>query len=207
MQNLAPFNAQIRQCAREIAAVGDSSQSTFALAKLYDLTADRLVRFSCSITRRQHDAEDAVGSAMLKIASRPGVLVSAQRPWHYLLRMVRNESLVILRNRSRWSSIGDLAGRLISRNIDVVERDDQNRRIWDALAALPGAQSEVVVLKIWEQMTFAEIAEVLQITPSTAASRYRYALEKLSAKLIGIAQEDVVTTPADHADEVAEVKR
>lgn len=179
----APFNAAIRQSAREIAAGRESSDRTLALANLYDLTADRLVRFAVSITRRQHDAEDAVSTTMVKVASRPKLLMGADRPWHYLLRMVRNESLVILRTRSRWSAIGSIADRLIGRSADVVERDDENRVVWEALASLPAPQSEVVVLKIWEQLTFAEIAEVLQITPSTAASRYRYALEKLSGKL------------------------
>ena len=183
MPNDAPFNAEIRQAAREIAAGRESSDRTFALACLYDLTADRLVRFAASITRRQHDAEDAVSATMVKVASRPKLLVGADRPWHYLLRMVRNESLVILRARSRWAAIGSIAERLIGGSTDVVERDDENRLVWDALASLPAPQSEVVVLKIWEQLTFAEIAEVLQITPSTAASRYRYALEKLSGKL------------------------
>ncbi|MCO8123940.1 sigma-70 family RNA polymerase sigma factor [Stieleria sp. TO1_6] len=183
MPNDAPLNAQIRQSAREIAAGQSSSERSLALATLYDLTADRLIRFAASITRRQHDAEDVVSAAMVKIASRPKLLVAADRPWHYLLRMVRNEALVILRTRSRWSSIGSIAERLIGRSCDVVESDDQKRQVWKALASLPGAQSEVVVLKIWEQMTFVEIAQVLEITPSTAASRYRYALEKLSCKL------------------------
>lgn len=183
MPNDAPLNARIRHAAREIAAGRDSSSQTLALAQLYDLTADRLVRFSASITRRQHDAEDAVSATMVKVASRPKLLVGADQPWHYLLRMVRNESLVILRSRSRWSALGSITDRLIGRSCDVVERDDEKRRVWDALAALPTPQSEVVVLKIWEQLTFAEVAAVLQITPSTAASRYRYALEKLSNKL------------------------
>lgn len=201
MSNDASFNAQIRQAAREIAAGRGSSDRTFALASLYDLTADRLVRFSVSITRRQHDAEDAVSTTMVKIASRPKLLLAAQLPWHYLLRMVRNESLVILRSRSRWSSLGSIADRLSGRSADIVEQDDENRRIWEALASLPGPQREVVVLKIWEQMTFAEIAEVLQITPSTTASRYRYALEKLSSKLSPIA------VPDSASDSVAEVAR
>lgn len=183
MQSDAPLNAQIRRAAREISTASESSDRTFAMATLYDLTSDRLVRLAASITRRQHDAEDAVSAAMLKIASHPHLLVGADRPWHYLLRMVRNEALVILRTRGRWSSIGGMAERLIGRSTDVVERDDERRFIWDALAALPAAQREVVVLKIWEQLTFAEIAEVIQITPSTAASRYRYALEKLSSRL------------------------
>lgn len=187
MPNDAPLNAQIRQASREIAAGRATSDRTLALARLYDLTADRLVRFSVSITSRQHDAEDAVSATMVKVAARPQLLVAAERPWHYLLRMVRNESLLILRSRSRWSAIGGIAERLIGKNADVVERDDENRVVWEALASLPATQSEVVVLKIWEQLTFAEISEVLQITPSTAASRYRYALEKLSGKLARLA--------------------
>ena len=33
--------------------------------------------------------------------------------------------------------------------------------MWTALRSLPAAQAEVVVLKTWEGMTFAQIAEVL----------------------------------------------
>jgi DNA-directed RNA polymerase specialized sigma24 family protein len=49
----------------------------------------------------------------------------------------------------------------------------------NALAALPARQREVVVLKVYEGRTFGEIARLLNISPNTAASRYRYALEKL----------------------------
>ncbi|QEG02510.1 ECF RNA polymerase sigma factor SigE [Stieleria maiorica] len=207
MPNDAPLNAQIRQAARQIAGERESSAQTLAMAQLYDLTADRLVRFAASITRRQHDAEDAVSATMVKVASRPKLLVSADCPWHYLLRMVRNESLVILRSRSRWSAIGSIADRLIGRSINVVERDDENRLVWDALASLPAPQSEVVVLKIWEQLTFAEIAEVLQITPSTAASRYRYALEKLAGKLARTSAADPEAQPAASSQPIAELVR
>ena len=48
-----------------------------------------------------------------------------------------------------------------------------------ALASLPDEQREVVVLKIWGQLTFEEAAAVIGVSPNTAASRYRYALEKL----------------------------
>lgn len=42
---------------------------------------------------------------------------------------------------------------------------------------------EVIVMKIWGGLTFAEIAEVLKVSHNTAASRYRYALEQLERKL------------------------
>jgi RNA polymerase sigma-70 factor, ECF subfamily len=48
-----------------------------------------------------------------------------------------------------------------------------------ALRMLPADQREVVVLRIWGQFTFEEAAAIIGISPNTAASRYRYGLEKL----------------------------
>ena len=53
----------------------------------------------------------------------------------------------------------------------------------DALAELPAEQRAVVHLKLWEGLTFEEIAAALEIPPNTAASRYRYGLDKLRDRL------------------------
>jgi RNA polymerase sigma-70 factor (ECF subfamily) len=41
----------------------------------------------------------------------------------------------------------------------------------------------VAHLKLWTGLTFEEIASALDISPNTAASRYRYALDKMRARL------------------------
>lgn len=51
------------------------------------------------------------------------------------------------------------------------------------MAALPPEQREVVFLKVWTGLTFAEIADVLATSANTAASRYRYGIEKLRRDL------------------------
>jgi RNA polymerase sigma-70 factor (ECF subfamily) len=51
------------------------------------------------------------------------------------------------------------------------------------LKSLPKSQYEVVILKHWEELTFAEIAEALGLSQNTVASRYRYAMEKLQRSL------------------------
>jgi len=63
--------------------------------------------------------------------------------------------------------------------------DDAERRleIEAALQHLPAEQREVLVLKIWNELTFEQIAETLDIPPNTAASRYRYALAALRKEL------------------------
>ena len=48
-----------------------------------------------------------------------------------------------------------------------------------AVAALPSALREVVVLKVWGELTFRQVAAALEVPAATAASRYRYALERL----------------------------
>jgi len=174
----ATFSNRVRVCARHLAELGDD-----AICGLIDLTSMRLVRFAATITRNQHDAEDAVQTAIIKIAATPARLHQCDDPWAYLLRMVRNESLVILRRKPRWSLLGGLCDLLTQCRVDELEREESYRAIWQALRTLPTEQSEVVVLKIWEEMTFAEIAGVLEITPSTAASRYRYAMVKLADRL------------------------
>ena len=44
-------------------------------------------------------------------------------------------------------------------------------------------QREVLAMKIWNELTFAEIASALEISQNTAASRYRYALAALKKNL------------------------
>jgi RNA polymerase sigma factor (sigma-70 family) len=48
-----------------------------------------------------------------------------------------------------------------------------------ALRRLPDEQREIVVLRVWGQLTFEEAAAIIGVSPNTAASRYRYGLAKL----------------------------
>ncbi len=60
-----------------------------------------------------------------------------------------------------------------------VEERERARLIDQAMRALPAIYRETVTLKIWGGLTFAEIAETLQIPTNTAASRYRYGIAEL----------------------------
>ena len=52
-----------------------------------------------------------------------------------------------------------------------------------ALQKLPPEQREVIVLKIWGEFTFAEIANSLNESPNTVASRYRLGIASLKRHL------------------------
>lgn len=76
MAQLDSFSERVRQAADRIAESREA-----ALSGLFDLTAMRLVRYSTTITRNQHDAEDALQIALVRVASNPQCLIHAERPW------------------------------------------------------------------------------------------------------------------------------
>ncbi len=199
------FTTQVQQCAERLSELGVA-----ALSGLFDLTSTRLVRLAVTITRNQHDAEDAVQSVLARVATAPRLLSRADEPWHYLLRMVRNESLLILRRSRRSLTLVGLTDLLTRTSVDQAEQEESFRAVWLALRRLPVRQSEVVVLKVWEGLTFAQIGEVLAVSPATATSRYRYALEKLSLLLAPQAPEAASVarrSPAESASDVSVARR
>jgi RNA polymerase sigma-70 factor (ECF subfamily) len=60
-----------------------------------------------------------------------------------------------------------------------VEDRERGQAIQSAMNRLPEMYRQVITLKIWSGLTFAQIAEVLSIPANTAASRYRYGLAEL----------------------------
>lgn len=70
-----------------------------------------------------------------------------------------------------------------------VEDDEDAVRLRDAVQKLSTKLREVVTMKIWGGLTFAEISETLAISQNTAASRYRYALEQLAQDMRRLKEE------------------
>jgi RNA polymerase sigma-70 factor (ECF subfamily) len=178
MPTTSEFSQRVCTCADRLAASGVD-----ALGALFDLTSQRLVRLAVAITRNQHDAEDAVQASLVRVAGRPRLLAEASSPWAYLLQMVRNEALDVARRTRRWTTATDLTDLVTQRRVDELEQEETYRAVWSALRVIPVEQAEVVVLKIWEMMTFAQIGDILAISPNTAASRYQYAMAKLAKAL------------------------
>jgi len=150
---------------------------------MFDLSAQRLVRLAMTITATQQDAEDALQYAFSRIAAKPRLLAKADHPWPYLIRTVRNEALRIVQKR-RPGRLGEFDREGKTPSVDeVFQQQETAERVRRILQGLPKAQYEVVILKHWEGLTFAEIAETLEKSQNTVASRYRYAMEKLQRSL------------------------
>lgn len=156
------------------------------LARLYDAHAAALFRFVMALTGAEADTRDVLQEIFLRLAKRPPEEV-LRDPAAWLHRAARNLVTDHARRRTvRQRALERMASETGNGSTAYSETDAEGLSpvvAAQALASLPGEQRAVVHLKIWEEMTFARIAEVLEISPNTAASRYRYAMQNLRASL------------------------
>jgi RNA polymerase sigma-70 factor (ECF subfamily) len=75
------------------------------------------------------------------------------------------------------------------------------------LAELPVEQREAIVLKVWHGCTFDEMGGLLDISPNTAAGRYRYGLQKIKSKLEGVVNERDEREPIEFLAAASAVRR
>jgi RNA polymerase sigma-70 factor (ECF subfamily) len=156
------------------------------LARLYDEHASALYAFLLNLTRDEVESRDAVQEVFIRLVRQPQRFDGVRDARAFLLRLAHNAAIDAIRKRSAHAEAIERAGRepaeLFASSASPDERA-YREAVGHALAALPEEQRAVVHLKIWEDLTFAVIAETLGIPANTAASRYRYALDKLEGLL------------------------
>jgi len=152
-----------------------------AFGKLYDLYGQRLFRAAFGIVGRREDAEDAVQDVFLGLARAGRTLAYVENLNAYLFASLHRAAVRRAAAQRQESRVDDLA--LANAPARQEGEAELGARLGRALRSLPLEQREVVALKIDGGLTFEEIAEALSVKANTAASRYRYALEKLRAAL------------------------
>lgn len=143
--------------------------------------APALLLFARRWTRCRADAEDVVQEAFVRFWRREHSLENRA----LLYSAVRSAALDRLRSDERRARREAKAALDRAQHYEpqFTELDEGQRLLAEAVERLPNEQREVVILKVWNELTFAEIAKVLDISQNTAASRYRYALGALRKTL------------------------
>jgi len=153
------------------------------IARLYDRYAAGLYRYALVVLADHGLAEDAVQQVFSRLISAKDTRPLTM-PDRYLRRAVRNECLTLLR-RGDVRQEERCPDRPLLEPAKAVEPVDQVERLAleAALLELPVDQREVIALKVYEGLTFKEIAELTDVPLNTVASRYRYAIDKLRTAL------------------------
>jgi RNA polymerase sigma-70 factor, ECF subfamily len=159
---------------------------SLGIERLYDEHAQSLFAFLLNFTRDEADTRDLLQEIFVKLAREPKLLRGVREERAFLIRLAHNAAIDLIRRRgTRERTKENFAAEIISVFAPTENLDEKFFRdeLSEALAQLPEEQRVVLHLKLWEHLTFEQIAETLGISPNTAASRYRYGLDKLRERL------------------------
>lgn len=139
-----------------------------------------LLRFARLVTGHEEDAHDVVQDALVGAYPRWSQISSRGAVEAYLRRSIVNA------NVSRWRKVRRL---VVTEDFPTAAVEDASAALADAdqaarlCADLPAVQRAAVVLRYYEDRSFADIAEILGCREATARSHVHRALAALRSRL------------------------
>lgn len=141
--------------------------------------APKLLLFARQQSRSEADAQDLVQEAVVECWQRQAD--GTPPPLPRVFATIRRRAIDLARREDRRTN-RELAA--AERPTEcwfetAIEDCERVQMIQAAMSRLPEIYREVITLKVWGELTFAEIGDALGVPPNTAASRYRYGLAEL----------------------------
>ena len=159
-----------------------------AFEQLYDRYAMRAFRIARSVCRDSGRAEDAVQEGFMGVwRGRKGYrpMTSSFKTW--AMQIIRNRAIDSSRREGSRPPVveqtGDEAEPASASAAEQVLATSEARALRASLQRLPEAQSEVIALAFFGEMTHSEIAQQLSLPPGTVKGRMRLGLEKLREEM------------------------
>ena len=151
------------------------------LEELYDRYGEKLYHYLVLKLGSCQDAEDILQEAFYRFGRYSVRWKTVRNPKAFVFKVVRNEANRFIRRRIAQQKSLELNPDHKHAIASVIQGPDKESEglLAESLARLPDNQREVVMLKVFEGMTFKEIAAICGLSANTAASRYRYAISKM----------------------------
>jgi RNA polymerase sigma-70 factor (sigma-E family) len=136
-----------------------------------------LLRLAYTLTGNRSDAEDVVQEALARALPRWSRISRVENVDAYVRRMVINAHTSWWR---RWKRRESPVAELRDSTVDAPgEAFDDRHRLWLACQALPEVQRTAVVLRYYEQLEYAEIADLTGVREGSVRSRVSRGLSAL----------------------------
>lgn len=150
-------------------------------------------RFACRMLGNCDAAEDVAQEAMLRMARNCSKRLEGESARRWIFVVARNLCVSRLRRAARHPEVPlEACPEARSKGPNPAESaaaSERSRLIRDAIAQLPVAMREVVVLREYEDMDYAQIAEIIGCSLGTVKSRLARAREKLRRRLQPLLEE------------------
>jgi len=166
------------------AADGD----TTAFQILYQRYRDPIFRFAYRMLGSVEAAEDVAHDCFLSLIRRPGRFDSTRASFRtYLYAAARNQAAKQYSSFGRETALDELSEEpaVGDQNAPITQvlDDELANKVAGAISSLPPLQREALVLFEYEELSLAEIGEIVGVDANTVKGRLFRAREKLRSKL------------------------
>jgi len=157
------------------------------LEQLIDNHQSALLKYAYFMLNSLPDSEDVVQETFMKFYRLSSNLLDETKAKAYLFRMVNNACVDLIRTNKiiRTVPIHTIVN-LPDQQIDGFAKKQnlhiEFHRIIKLLRTIPDEQSEIIRMRTIGDLSFVEIAQILQISVSTVKSRFKYGIDKLRKK-------------------------
>jgi len=163
-------------------AVGsdDSPIGIVSFSAFYETEYRAMVRLAAALVGRRDVAEELVQDAFVSLHGRWEQVSKYESPEGWLRRVVINRATSAIRRRAVEVRLLGRLSRLRERHDDVPEVEGE---IWQAVAALPKRQAQVIALTFVDDLSVSEIAALLECEENTVRTHLRRARQSLASRL------------------------
>lgn len=169
-----------RQFERRIKFIQDGDKQ--GLKEIYDEYGKMIYQSVFQILHSRQDAEDVTSDFFLKLWEIADTYCFGGRHKRWLVTIARNMALDLLKKRSREQLTINDEENFRDEPADSVSTEDTvsgNMAVAEALERLDESEREIISMKIFADMTFKDIAAVLEKPIGTVTWKYRNAIAKL----------------------------
>lgn len=168
-----------------------------ALKKIFDEHYNTVFHAIYRIVSDKNTAEDLSQDVFMRLWEKRHQIIINGSIGAYIRRMAINEGLGYLRKHRRYEveEIQDQHSPLTSSGEDVYMDGELEQQIQQAIATLPPRCKTVFVLSRFEELSYKEIGEKLDISPKTVENQISKALKIMRTALKGYLTFLLLATP------------
>ena len=157
------------------------------LERVIEEYQDQLFRHAFVRTGSYADSQDIVQDVFIKLYYDNGNLSSIKNIKHYLYRSISNACIDFHRKSGKQKfepiETAILPSQMNEKEAsEILIQREESKRLEELLKILSKEQSEVIRLRIFDNLGFVEIASILEIPVTTIKSRFKYGIDKLKAE-------------------------
>lgn len=153
-----------------------------ALSIIYDCMARMIFTVAYTIVNNYQDAEDVLQDTLIEITKYAHAYQKGSNAKAWILTMTRHLSIDIVRKRKSTLCIDDIEinePSMLTENPEILSLE-----VFDMLNRLDEDERQIIIFRIYSQMPYKKISQIMNITIASAQKKYQRTIKKLKTEYL-----------------------